>query len=121
MTTNSEFEKKNTVAENAENPWLKVIHFLQDQGMIEVKTITTIKPIKKESGLEVPLKERKEIIQSVLRRNSHILSLKLREDFSLSERKSDKTNFSTLDGLLSDFKDENEDSLSVLRSVRERI
>jgi hypothetical protein len=64
---------------------------------------------------------RKKLVQTILRKHSRNLSVKLRKDFSLGEITSERIDLSLLDGLLSEYADEEEDSVELIKSTRKRF
>lgn len=115
-------EKEKETEEILES-WGQFLEFLQRKGMMaEFTTRFEIKPMSMERKEQVEPKERKKtLVQNILLKRSHDLSLKLRKDFSLGEIADENVDLSLLDGLLSEYADEEEDSVELIRSTRRRI
>jgi len=115
-------EPKSEIQEILES-WGNLLSFLRAQGMMaEITTQYKIKPIPKERKEIIGSSDRRRtLVQNILRKHSHTLSLELRKDFSLGEITEEKIDLSLLDSSLSEYADEEEDSVELVKSTRRRF
>jgi len=126
LATSEYASEKVSEAQEIPESWgdlLKLMRFLQEKGMMaEITTRFEIKPMLHEKTEQMESNERrKKLVQTILRKHSRNLSVKLRKDFSLGEITSERIDLSLLDGLLSEYADEEEDSVELIKSTRKRF
>jgi hypothetical protein len=121
-TSEYSLEKKSETEKTAEM-WGDLLNFLKSKGFeAEVKTQFKIKPVATDSTSKLGMiGKNRSVIQNILWKQSHILSQKLREDFSLGKTTDKRIDLSLLDGSLSEYAKEKEDSVELVKSTRKRL